>query len=63
MLHQYPIELVFRTISKKEFKNIYDLKNQKKISNMYVDYLDLVGKKEGMDLTTIDLYKIDQLVL
>lgn len=63
MSHHYPIELTFRTISKKEFKHIYDLKNFAKIKNMYVDYLDLVGKKEGMTLTTIDLYKIDQIIL
>lgn len=63
MLHHYPIELTVRTISKKEFKNLYDLKNFAKIKNMYVDYLDLVGKKEGMKLTTIDIYKIDQIIL
>lgn len=63
MLHHYPIELTVRTVSKKEFKHIYDLKNFAKITNMYVDYLDLVGKKQGMKLTTIDLYKIDQIIL
>ena len=63
MLRLYPDDLTVRTVSKKEFKNIYDLKNQKKISNMYLHYLDLVGKKEGMFLTSIDLYKIDQIIL
>lgn len=63
MIHNYPTELTIRTISKKEFKNLYDMKNQKKVSNMYVHYLAIVGKTATMTLTTIDLFKIDQIIL
>lgn len=63
MCHNYPKNLCIRTVTKKEFKYIYDLKNPQKICNMYNDYLTIVGKKEGMHLTTIDIYKIDQIIL
>lgn len=52
-----------RPLDLKTFGNIFGLKNYYSKKNLYNQYLELAGKTETMKLTTLDLFKIDQIKL
>ena len=59
----YPDDLTPRIITKSEFSSLYKIVCHRAITAHYNDYLELVGKKPFMKLTTIDIFKIDQIIL
>lgn len=52
-----------RPVSLKEFSNVFSLKNHYTIRAMYEDYLFMAGKPKHAKLTTIDLFKIEGIIL
>lgn len=58
-----PDTITIFTVSLKTFSNLYQIKNYKTAKNMYADYLDLSNKKPHMKLTSVDIYKLDGIIL
>lgn len=52
-----------RSISLKEFSNVFSIKNHYAVKALYEDYLFIVGKPKKSKLSTIDLFKIDGIIL
>jgi hypothetical protein len=52
-----------RFINKKEFGQYLGFNNRKTITNYYNNYLFAVGKSPGLMLSTLDLHKIDGVII
>lgn len=62
-LHSKETKIEPRPLDLKTFGNIFGLKNYYSKRNLYNQYLELAGKSQSMKLTTVDLFKIDQIRL